>query len=326
MSAIITFENYEAFYLDYLEGNLDKEQAAAFKLFLEQHPELKIEDELNLTLEDTNTTLDKSFLDSIKVFDVWETISEDNCEKFMIASVEKIIPATKQVELNDFLAKHTDLRADYTYFQQTKLVADSEIVYTEKAKLKHGIVIPIYAKMMAVAASIILIIMLIPFQNSKEPLNLAQKRNLIKPKNKVEQTILVHNTQILPAEVTRKEKRKIEKSLTEESALTVASITHLEPLKITKISSNSSSDEIAFASFPVTNEKVSEEENSTYLAVNEMKNPISFVTNEINTRFKTDVDLRTAKATKNKQGGFYLKIGKFEISRKVKPVEELAYF
>lgn len=326
MSAIITVENYEAFYLDFLEENLDKEQAAAFELFLEQHPELKIEVDLNLKLEDKNPTLDKTFLNSIKVFDVWETISEDNCEQFMIASVENIIPATKQIELNDFLAKRNDLRSDYTYFQQTKLVADSEVVYSEKAKLKKGVVIPMYAKMIAVAASIILILMLVPFQNSKEPLNLAQKRNLIEPKNKVEQNTFIANNQSLVSETKVNKKRKIDKTLIDENQIVNASFTRLEPLKVSSVNSNSSSDEIALASFPLKTEIATDEENSTYLAVYEMKNPISFVTNEINTRFKTDVDLRTAKATKNKQGGFYLKIGKLEISRKVKPVEELALY
>ena len=36
----------------------------------------------------------------------------------------------------------------------------------------------------------------------------------------------------------------------------------------------------------------------------------------ISERTKTPVEFRTSKASKNKQGGFLLKIGKFEVSRK----------
>ena len=68
--------------------------------------------------------------------------------------------------------------------------------------------------------------------------------------------------------------------------------------------------------------KTEENQVDSYLGLSEMKNPIPFVTNGIKSRFKQDVDLRTAKASKNKQGGFYLKIGKFEFSRKTAPVNE----
>ena len=45
-------------------------------------------------------------------------------------------------------------------------------------------------------------------------------------------------------------------------------------------------------------------------------NPIEPITAGIKKRFNTDVDFRSKKATKEKPGGFFLKIGKFEIARK----------
>ncbi len=50
----INKNNYEAFFLDYYDGNLPAEQVAVLLLFVEQHPELKEEFESfeNITLED----------------------------------------------------------------------------------------------------------------------------------------------------------------------------------------------------------------------------------------------------------------------------------
>ena len=41
----INIFNYEAYYLDYLEGNISEEDAAVLLDFLDKHPELKMEDE-----------------------------------------------------------------------------------------------------------------------------------------------------------------------------------------------------------------------------------------------------------------------------------------
>lgn len=51
-----------------------------------------------------------------------------------------------------------------------------------------------------------------------------------------------------------------------------------------------------------------------WTSVDEMKNPITPLTNKLSSTLNTAVDFRTAKATKKKSGGFFLKIGKLEIS------------
>jgi hypothetical protein len=54
----------------------------------------------------------------------------------------------------------------------------------------------------------------------------------------------------------------------------------------------------------------------TVLGVQDMNNPIKPITNRIGDLVKQDVDFRTAKATEKNSGGFYIKIGKFELSHK----------
>ena len=49
--------------------------------------------------------------------------------------------------------------------------------------------------------------------------------------------------------------------------------------------------------------------------VAQMEDPIEPVTNFINKRAKSEVEFKRRKASKKKKGGFFLKIGKFELSK-----------
>ena len=64
-------------------------------------------------------------------------------------------------------------------------------------------------------------------------------------------------------------------------------------------------------------QRVNEEPSDyTILGFNDMNNPISPITNRLANVVKQEVDFRTAKATAKRSGGFYLKIGKLEISHR----------
>ncbi|MFN5417818.1 MAG: hypothetical protein ACK5B9_12240 [Flavobacteriia bacterium] len=335
MNVIINIENYEAFYLDFLEGNLNEEETRAFELFLEQHPDLKVDEELPNLSEELNSALDQDFLSSMKMFDVTENITENNCEQFMIASVEEILPAAKKIELNDFLAKRNDLRSEFAFYEKTKLVADLNVIYTEKSSLKKGFVIPMYAKYVAVAASLIMVFLFFPTTNSVKENYFTARREKpeLNPKNeKNEKTVVVgddivtENIQV--ASLNNIPKTNIYKEVKKNSEEKIEILnTYLNPLKINSIPVNYSVELAQFQFTKIEKQENQIDENSTFVAVNEMKNPIPFVTREINTRFNTNLDIRTAKASKKKQGGFYFKLGKLEISRKITPVqEELASF
>jgi hypothetical protein len=271
----------------------------------------------------------------MKMFDVTENITENNCEQFMIASVEEILPAAKKIELNDFLAKRNDLRSEFAFYEKTKLVADLNVIYTEKSSLKKGFVIPMYAKYVAVAASLIMVFLFFPTTNSVKENYFTARREKpeLNPKNeKNEKTVVVgddivtENIQV--ASLNNIPKTNIYKEVKKNSEEKIEILnTYLNPLKINSIPVNYSVELAQFQFTKIEKQENQIDENSTFVAVNEMKNPIPFVTREINTRFNTNLDIRTAKASKKKQGGFYFKLGKLEISRKITPVqEELASF
>jgi hypothetical protein len=66
-----------------------------------------------------------------------------------------------------------------------------------------------------------------------------------------------------------------------------------------------------------TNNNVSQTvDDYSMVGFNDMKNPIKPITNRLADVVKQEVDFRTAKPTEKRSGGFYVKIGKFELSHR----------
>ena len=342
MSLLINIENYEAFYLDFLEGNLNEDENRAFLTFLEENPDLiQDEDLMSFSAENPLESLDNNFIKNLKVFDKSETISAENYENFMIASVEKQLGVTKQTELKDFITKHKKLQEEYNLYQKAILFPDTTIVYAEKNKLKRGIVIPLYGKFISIAAALAIIFFAIPTNNpnlssgelvaSRRILNenpLKNKKIDLIPSDKTNTNLSFDLKNSTSAKIIKKEE-----NLLPSENIDVNSIALIE-MKTRKINieipSKNSNFEIIPSDFASTFEKNkktlknSVAEESSYLAFSEMKNPAKIVTNTVAEKFKTKVDLRTAKASSKKQGGFFIKIGKFELSRKTAPQDILA--
>jgi hypothetical protein len=129
----INKHNYEAFFLDYHEGNLTPQQVADLLLFVEQNPQLKEEFESfeNIMLEDYS-----SYNFSNKQ-ELKKEISLQNQEEYFIRSVEGTLNKTEEQLLNNYLKQHPQFLPEFGLFQKTKLVADSTIVFEGKENLKR---------------------------------------------------------------------------------------------------------------------------------------------------------------------------------------------
>jgi hypothetical protein len=131
----INKNNYEAFFLDYHEGNLTAEQVAVLLLFVEQHPELKEEFE----------NFENIFLDdfSIPVFDnkalLIKEITPVNKEDYFIGKVESCLNTSDEALLNDFLKQHPAAISELQLFYKTKLQADTSISFENKDSLKKSL-------------------------------------------------------------------------------------------------------------------------------------------------------------------------------------------
>ena len=129
----INKNNYEAFFLDYHEGNLTPQQVADLLLYIEQHPELREEFESfeNIILEDFSdiTFENKSGLK--------KEITIDNKDEFFIRSIENTLTPAEKALVTDFIKQHPQYATDFELFQKTKLVADASIVFENKNSLKR---------------------------------------------------------------------------------------------------------------------------------------------------------------------------------------------
>lgn len=129
----INKHNYEAFFLDYHEGNLPPQQVAELLLFVEQNPELREEFESfeNVTLDDLSAfTFERK--NELK-----KEINSLNREEYFIAAVENIlIPAEKNL-LTDFLKKNPQHVSEFDIYQKTKLQVEAEILCPQKEELKE---------------------------------------------------------------------------------------------------------------------------------------------------------------------------------------------
>ena len=96
----ISIFNYEAFYLDFLEGNLSEEDHALFLLFLEENPELKVVDEDLPALELEQPFMDDTFKNSLKQPLLSEKITNLNYEYFLISQAEGLLSEEKENEID----------------------------------------------------------------------------------------------------------------------------------------------------------------------------------------------------------------------------------
>lgn len=132
--------NYEAYFLDFLEGNLSKAQEEELHLFLAKHPDLKVElDEMKLFYleEDEECTFNKS-----KLIRNEETTLLQK-EYLCIAAAEGVLTEDEKFQLDEQLKADSGLINELAIFQKTKL-KPPEIVFPEKEKLKKRI-LPLFA-------------------------------------------------------------------------------------------------------------------------------------------------------------------------------------
>lgn len=347
----ISIFNYEAFYLDHLEGNLGKEDTALLLAFLEKHPELKMDDDEFPMLEAESFTLKSDEKQALKQVDDNEAITLTNVEHFMIADAEGIIEPTKKKELDTFVANNTSLQRERKWYNAVYLKADTTIVYGDKSGLKRKKAIVLWPYIAGAAAACIIAFFVMFSENTTtgEPSQLADDtQNQTTPDAEKEQTQA-------PFEVVTQDNEYVAEDLPTDANNEVQTVVYkknsspsVKPPKKTNKEQTPSNvvdpgepvynlnrrpaknlignlDEQKLA--PVTpglieanplqeNTTVAQEDFASSTGFEHMKDPIQPLTKQIKKRVINDFDFRTAKTTKEKSGGFYLKIGKLEISHK----------
>ncbi|MDQ2179359.1 hypothetical protein [Marinifilum sp. D714] len=123
--------NYEEFFLDYLEGNLNDSEKKNLESFLALNPDLKeeLEEMCLIELEEENITFDKSSLKQIP----FETDFEDFC----VAKLEGDLEREEEISFTKYLNDNLIGKAQYQLYEKTKLKADIDIIYPDREELKR---------------------------------------------------------------------------------------------------------------------------------------------------------------------------------------------
>jgi len=153
----ISINNYEAYFLDYHEGNLSPALVKELMDFISQHPELREEFESFEAIELSET-------EGIK-FDKKEllkkqsaTINPSNFDEHAIQYVEGTLPGALQNELKTFISEYPIYQKELELYAKTKLVPDTSIVFEDKFLLKKGNKRPMAYYYWSAAASVAIII------------------------------------------------------------------------------------------------------------------------------------------------------------------------
>lgn len=320
----ISIFNYEAFYLDFLEGTLSEEDTALFLKFMEEHPELRLEDDSLVAMDDEFVALDQAFKENLKQVNFNETvISLNNAEQFLIAQTEGLLSSTKNAELNVFLAQDPSFLHAQRVYAHTKMNPDLSIVYADKSSLKQARRVALWPILSLAAAASVAVFFFIgnpslEFGQTAGSTAKIHLKGVKKPSSTKENPTSTNGaTSVeLPSvfvETTSKENPVLA------STNPVHNLPNMNRLKVKKLNGialRDNENDIEEQTFPSVNNSVKSEMVASNYGFQDMKNPIKPITNRLSDVVKQEVDFRTAKATERTPGGFYLKIGKLEISHR----------
>ncbi|WP_372946830.1 hypothetical protein [Mariniphaga sp.] len=130
----ITRDNYEEYFLDYLEGNLDENLVDDFIDFLRQNPDLKAELEMAGTVKVELENV--SFAKKGKLYkEKYDLETEFN--RAAVARLEGDLQENEKNEFENYLTKHPEKQKEAALFEKTRLKADESIFFRKKNKLYH---------------------------------------------------------------------------------------------------------------------------------------------------------------------------------------------
>ena len=166
--------NYEAFMLDYLEGNLSPSELKAFKIFLEENPDLKTRIfQTGLFHLKPNSAYfpDKELLKKMP-FSAREDIPEP--DKTCIASIEKDLPEAEMILFVEKVNRDPFVQQTLKRYKRMLLKGDP-VIFPGKSSLKKSVFLipPLYMVGSLVAAGILFLFLFKFFLLPLRPYNLS---------------------------------------------------------------------------------------------------------------------------------------------------------
>jgi hypothetical protein len=322
----INSDNYEAFYLDYLEGNLSAEESAQLQSFLLLHPELELDfDDVPPLLLAHTLPLQHDFKRGLKHVDLLnDAISEQNTEEFIIAHHEGLLSEQRSEELFLFVQTNTALQHLFTAYGRIRLESPTQEIYPNKADLKRksSRIVPLLY-LSGAAAAIVVLFLAYRFNSAAVTQDNAPVTALKKSEPKTEKQGTDVQTSEEPQPFSWNTSpidldnpfAPQQSQHDTESVPDVRINPEIEPQE-TRVEA----PELAMDTPIVTPQP---EENSlavlntaekNKVGADEFVNPIFPVTNVLTNVLNKEVDFGTTRKEVADGRGFYIKIGKFELS------------
>jgi hypothetical protein len=129
---MITRENYEIYFLDYLEGNLDNALVDDFIEFLQSNPDLK--EELHLTGL-VNLKAENLYFSGKKNLYKEKYDLETEFNQAAVAYLEGDMSDAEKSEFRAYLLTHPAKQIEMSLYELTKLKAEPKVVFKKKWKL-----------------------------------------------------------------------------------------------------------------------------------------------------------------------------------------------
>jgi hypothetical protein len=129
----INLHNYEAWFLDYMEGNLTEAQQVLLVAFLKQYPELKEE----LYAFDNEVVLSPA-LAEMEHKEALKAPHAKDFDTLLISYLEGQLSEVEKKKTEQLLNSNPNIAGAYVLYQKTILEPDYSIVFPDKQKLKKG--------------------------------------------------------------------------------------------------------------------------------------------------------------------------------------------
>ncbi len=247
---LVNRNNYESFFLDYIEGRMNDEEKNGLMAFLAENPDLEKELDAFENIQILATPVSFSGKEMLKKsLSGLSGINDKNFDQYCIAKMEGDLDKSSSQLFENYLSNHPEKLKEYKLFLKTFLEPDKTIVFSEKQKLRHRLIKPIKNKLMiavSIAASISLIIISYQFYNTYRNQN---KRiyTAIHEKLKID-SLLIANIlgpkEQKPVEIATETKVKSKKSFQvyKDTTPKYAALRMHKPIEIVELENNMKSD------------------------------------------------------------------------------------
>jgi len=139
---MIERDNYEAFFLDYYEGNLSPSKVKELYAFLDANPDLRetFEEYEHITLKDVeDELLHKKDLFGDKDILKREEVNADNIDEYVILSNDNSISEKDQEQLERFLKKNPSFSSLKNEYKKTILTPNTAETFENKQVLRKSV-------------------------------------------------------------------------------------------------------------------------------------------------------------------------------------------